>query len=172
MAETSSLKRLTLTSTLKPFDCSNSDLNDFFHDDALDYLRQLLAVTYVLESKDETIAYFNVLNDRIINKDSETKKRLSNKLQSKIPNDKRWSSYPAVKIGRFAIHKDYQKRTIGTQLIDFIKAFFVNKNKTGCRFITVDAYQESLEFYGKKGFEFLTETDKESLSTILCKPQI
>ncbi len=103
MTEIPSLKRLTLTSTLKPFDCSNSDLNDFFHDDALDYLWLLLTVTYVLEGEDETIAYFNVLNDRIINQDSETKERLSNKFQRKIPNNKRWPSYPAVKIGRFAI---------------------------------------------------------------------
>ena len=57
MTEIPSLKRLTLTSTLKPFDCSNSDLNDFFHDDALDYLWLLLTVTYVLEGEDETIAF-------------------------------------------------------------------------------------------------------------------
>ncbi len=167
MAETYSLKRLTLTSILKPFDCSNSDLNGFFHDDALDYLRQLLAVTYVLESENDTVAYFSVLNDRIINQDSETNKRISNKLQRKIPYDKHWPSYPAVKIGRLAIHKNYQTQGIGTQLIDFVKAFFINKNKTGCRFITVEAYQKSLGFYGKNGFGFLTEADKDDKTRLM-----
>lgn len=161
------IKRLKLTSRLKPFDCTDSDLNDFFHEDALDYLRQLLAVTYVLESKNDTLAYFSVLNDRIINQDSETKKRISNKLQRKIPYDKHWPSYPAVKIGRFAIHRKYQKQGIGTQLIDFIKAFFVNNNKTGCRFITVEAYHASLGFYKKNGFEFLTEMDKDDKTRLM-----
>lgn len=167
MAEISPLKRLTITSTLKPFDCNNSDLNDFFHEDALDYLKQLLAVTYVLESKKQTVAYFSVLNDRIINQEPDTKKRISNKLQRKIPYDKHWPSYPAVKIGRFAIHTDYQKQGIGTQLVDFIKAFFVNRNRTGCRFITVEAYQKALAFYKRNGFEFLTTADKDDKTRLM-----
>ena len=68
MADSPVLKRLTLDSSLKPFDCNDSDLNDFFHNDALDYLQQLLAVTYVLENKKETIAYFSILNDKIDNR--------------------------------------------------------------------------------------------------------
>ena len=45
--------------------------------------------------------------------------------------------------------------------MDFIKAFFTIKNKTGCRFITVDAYNYPLtvNFYKKNGFEFLTSQD-------------
>jgi GNAT superfamily N-acetyltransferase len=155
------IKRLKLTSILKPFDCNDSDLNNFFHDDALNHLRHLLAVTYVLESKRQTIAYFSVLNDMIINKDPETNKRISNKLQRKIPYVKHRSSYPAVKIGRFAVHKDYQRDGIGTKLIDTIKVSFTINNKTGCRFITADAYKVALEFYKRNGFDFLTDADKD-----------
>jgi hypothetical protein len=33
------------------------------------------------------------------------------------------------------------------------------KQQAGCCFITVDAYQNALEFYKKNGFDFLTEKD-------------
>lgn len=45
-------------------------------------------------------------------------------------------------------------------LMDYIKGFFIKKNKTGCRFITVDAYKAAIEFYQKNGFDFLTTEDK------------
>lgn len=38
----------------------------------------------------------------------------------------------------------------------------VVKNKTGCRFITIDAYNKNnvLSFYQRNDFKFLTEKDK------------
>lgn len=47
--------------------------------------------------------------------------------------------------------------------MDFIKAFFALKNKTGCRFITVDAYNypATINFYKKNGFDFLTSQDEK-----------
>ena len=71
------------------------------------------------------------------------------------------------KLDDLLFNKDYQKQTIGTQLIDFIKTFFVNRTKIGCRFITVDAYHESLGFYEKRGFKFLTETDKNDETRLM-----
>ena len=68
-------------------------------------------------------------------------------------------SYPSVKIGRFGVSKDLQGIGIGTNIIDFIKLYFLEDNKTGCRFLTVDAYNDAIPFYKKNGFEFLTETD-------------
>ena len=59
------LKRLEPDSVRKHFDCGDEDLNDFFLNDSKSYSRQLLAVTYALESKDETVAFFSVLNDSI-----------------------------------------------------------------------------------------------------------
>jgi hypothetical protein len=40
-----------------------------------------------------------------------------------------------------------------------LKDLFVTNNRTGCRFITVDAYKDSLKFYEKNGFKYLTTTD-------------
>jgi hypothetical protein len=44
--------RLTSGHQLKPFNCNDSDLNDFFFNDAKNYQEGLLAVTYIIETKD------------------------------------------------------------------------------------------------------------------------
>ncbi len=53
---------------------------------------------------------------------------------------------------------------IGSQVVDFIKAWFSSSdNKTGCRFIVVDAYNNdrTLRFYECNGFKFLYKTEQE-----------
>lgn len=50
--------------------------------DKVDYLRQLLAVTYVFEDKKQTVAFFSVLNDRISGEDSEKRVFRSIRLRS------------------------------------------------------------------------------------------
>jgi GNAT superfamily N-acetyltransferase len=79
-----------------------------------------------------------------------------------MPDGKRYKSYPSVKLGRFAIHKQFQKQGLGSQLIDYIKGLFLDNNKTGCQYITVDAYSKSLEFYAKNGFQFFSDKDKDA----------
>lgn len=48
--------RLTQEHTFKPFDCREDDLNDFLLQDAKQYAKGLLAVTYVIEDEDMTVA--------------------------------------------------------------------------------------------------------------------
>lgn len=161
MIEQFTFRRFNLTSKIKPFDCGNPDLNEFFQKDALNYLRQLLAVTYVFENKQQTAAFFSVLNDRISGEDSE--KSVFRKLRKEIPHKKHFRSYPAVKVGRFGVDQKYHNQRVGTEVMDFVKAFFTLKNKTGCRFITVDAYNypRTINFYIKNGFSFLTSQDEK-----------
>ncbi|MBI5143225.1 MAG: GNAT family N-acetyltransferase [Nitrospirae bacterium] len=159
MLEPLEYRRIPVGVPLKPFDCGNADLNDFFHKDAKDYASQLLAVTYAFETDDLTVAFFSVLNDAIYNKDSHGQ-RITNKLTRRIPNPKRRPTFPSVKIGRFGICKDYQRNGVGTAVITFIKHLFTASNITGCRFVTVDAYAEVVEFYRKCGFHFLHDADR------------
>jgi len=73
-------------------------------------------------------------------------------VQKLIPHDKTMRSYPAVLIGRFGVSKEASRSGIGSEAIDFIKAWFINpQNKTGCRYIAVDAYNEDIpiSFYTK-----------------------
>ena len=147
---TRNLVRLSESHSIKPFDCGDPDLNQFLFDDSIPHLQQLLAVTYLFETKYETIAYFSVLNDKITLE--EVAKGSFNKLSRKIPHAKYRESYPSVKIGRFAVSEAYQRDNIGTALLDYIKGYFIDLNKTGCRFITVDAYPQAVPFYEKNGF--------------------
>lgn len=78
-------------------------------------------------------------------------------------------SYPAVLIGRLGVNKDFriidgEADNIGKQLMDFIKSWFIDgANKTGCRFIVVDSYNEprALRYYAKNDFEGLFSTEEQ-----------
>lgn len=54
--------RLTQDHIFKPFDCGESDLNEFLLHDAKLYAKGLLAVTYVIEDDDSTVAFFSLSN--------------------------------------------------------------------------------------------------------------
>ena len=157
--------KLVELDTIKPFDCGDADLNSFLLDDAQFYNEQLLAHTYLMESEEETIAYFSILNDKISQTDLD--KSLWRKLRKHIPHEKHYDSYPAVKIGRFAVSKKHAGQDIGTLLIKVIKEkLAANSEYSACRFITVDAYRSSEGFYAKNGFLPLLKEVPEQLPTV------
>jgi hypothetical protein len=51
---------------IKSFESEDKDLNNFLLNDAKNYLKSLLAVTYLLQFGDETVAYFSLSNDSLI----------------------------------------------------------------------------------------------------------
>jgi GNAT superfamily N-acetyltransferase len=65
------------------------------------------------------------------------------------------------------VNKSAQGRDIGSNLLYFIKSFFLLDNKTGCRFLTVDAYSEAVDFYKKLGFEYLNHDDEDTKTRLL-----
>ena len=161
--------RLSEDFALLPFDCGNKDLNEFLMKDALDYQRGLFAVTYLLENDKDTILYFSLSNDKL--SVIETTKSFWRKVKNTIPHEKHRKDFPAVKIGRFAVGTQYQnsQEHWGTATMNFIKEWMISDNKTGCRFITVDAYKQAVTFYQKNGFDFMGsdeqrryECDKEN----------
>ena len=169
------LTRLLPETIIKPFDCGDPDLNEFLVEDSKNFLSQLLAVTYLYEYGDETICFFCVSNDKISHDEKiqnskeiqPDEKAFSNKewedFRSVFPEGKKLRGYPAVKIGRLGVCKKFRRTGIGTDLLDTIKMSFLTNNKTGCRFISVDAYNnaETIPFYEKNGFEFLAKTDAQ-----------
>ena len=86
-----------------------------------------------------------------------------NRINRRIPNVKRRQSYPAVKIGRLGVVEKYQSSGLGSEILDLLKMAFVCDNKTGCRFITVDAYNKprTMKFYQKNDFAFLITSDEK-----------
>lgn len=66
-----------------------------------------------------------------------------------------------------AVDKTLKGHSIGTYLLNFIKSFFVVNNKTGCRFLTVDAYAPAIPFYEKNGFVPLNDDDINAPTRLL-----
>jgi predicted GNAT family N-acyltransferase len=159
-----SLIELKNETALKPFNCSDEDLNDFFTNKAKSYSTELLATTYILEKEDITVAYYSIFNDSLAIEESNflSKNSLKKFLSNLVTNPKRHlKNFPAIKIGRLAVSKDAQKCGIGKKIIDNIIAFSIDHNTNcACKLITVDAYSESLVFYEKMGFKYLSDKDK------------
>lgn len=166
------LIKLTPEYDIKPFDCEDDDLNGFLLEtdssipNARHHTVELLAVTYLIEDLDanQTIAYFSLLNDKIEREITDT--NAWNRLSRKLPNIKRRSSHPSVKVGRLAVSKKYQGQNWGKQILSFLKEWFTHGNKTGCRYITVDALRTAMEFYEKSDFKVLV-TPKDNDDTVL-----
>ncbi len=126
---------------LSIFDCDDSDLNSFLKEDALLYQNGLLAITYLCLYKNQVVGYFSLSSDSI---------RLDLEEKETMPEPKRrLGEYPAVKIGRLAVHKDFIKRGIGTFLVKAAmgKVVVSIMKEIGCRFVTVDAYEQAIDFY-------------------------
>ena len=154
-----------LINSTKFFECSNLDLNDFFQNDCIAFANELMGKTYcfTLDSDSKNIVCsFTISNDSI--KTSILPNARKKKVLKNIPSQKRFKSYPAVLIGRLGVSKEFTSLGIGTELLNFIKSWFIERdNKTGCRFIIVDSYNtnEALNFYKKNGFNFLFSTEEQ-----------
>lgn len=152
--------RLTQDCNLKDFDCGDHDLNEFLLNDAKDYQKGLIAVTYLVKYHEELAGYFSLSNDKLSIKDSD--KSNWRKVKRLFHHSKHRGDYPAVKVGRLAVGCEYQGFDIGTRILDFVKYAFVNKKRTGCAFVTVDALRNVVDFYTKNNFKTLVPFASES----------
>ncbi|MGC8604705.1 MAG: hypothetical protein ACP5VS_13620 [Desulfomonilaceae bacterium] len=85
------------------------------------------------------------------------------KIVSLIPHNKQYKALPAVKNARLRVQKNIKGRGLRTQLLNMTKQLFLNDNRTGCRFLTVDSYitEHAIHFYEKNYFQFFTQSEKE-----------
>jgi len=151
------------------FDCGDSDLNDFFRNDVRDHERQLFTKTYCLygydaemAGKSRIVGLISYSNDSVRIKDFRDH-------EEEIPEKKRYPNIPAVKIARLAVQQDFQHLGIGSLLLNLTKVFFVTNNRTGCRLLTLDAYNDSrvLSFYMRSGFQFIHDKDRHKRNRIM-----
>jgi len=156
--------RLEEGTQISSFDCGDIDLNDFLHNDSKNYLKSMLAVTYLVKIEEEIAAYFCLSYDGLTRTTilTEEEKALWNKVGRKIPNSKRRKTYPAVKIGRLAVSQQYAGFGIGRHIINAVRIMYMYEpHHAGCRFVTVDAYHSALQFYERNDFRYLTTKDKD-----------
>jgi GNAT superfamily N-acetyltransferase len=154
-----------IISGCEPFDCGHTDLNDFFTNDVQNYSNELLGKSYCFrldENPKVIVCAFTVSNDSI--KANFLPNNRRQKVSKSIPRQKQFRSYPAVLIGRLGVSDSYKKKGIGRELMDFIKSWFIDSNnKTGCRFVVVDSYNEAgpLNYYTRNDFVPLFSTEDQ-----------
>ena len=147
------------------FSCGNVDLDDFFHCDCIDFSNSLFGKSYCFvdkKSTDTILCAFTVSNACIFTNLLPSSRK--HKIGKQIPNTKRELIYPAVLIGRLGVNNRFQKLRIGSDLMDFIKSWFTeSSNKTGCRYLVVDAYNSELpiRYYLSNGFDFMFSTETQ-----------
>lgn len=160
------------------FSCiHDKDIEHFFKSDFEDYNNQLLGKSYgfVKAGKSlELVAAFTVSNSML--PVSDLPKSIKNRINRPIPNTKRNSQYPAVLVGQLAVFDSFSGNQIGDEVLSFIKGWFIDPlNKTGCRYIIVDAANNNkvLDFYQRNGFRFIFDniTDEIEYMKLDLEPE-
>ena len=163
--EECSLCELKDSSDITTFCSGDKDLDDFFANDCLAYAKQLLGKTYFYKLKSDSesvVCAFTLANAGMRVSDLPNARR--KKIESKIPHVKALKDYPAVLVARLAVSKDFRSKHIGSDVLRHIKYWFLEpQNKTGCRYVLVDAYNDlaTLAFYERNGFHTVCSTEKQ-----------
>jgi GNAT superfamily N-acetyltransferase len=154
------------------FDCGDSDLNDFFNCDALNYQNQWLGCSYFFRHKknEKIVCAFSLAADSV--KTFLLPNSRKKKVKELIPYEKSLQSYPAFLIGRLGVDINYSGQGIGTQLLKYIKYHCADKYPNFGRFLVVDAYNDAsvLSFYQKNDFSFVFSTEQQEKENLKRLP--
>jgi GNAT superfamily N-acetyltransferase len=160
-----SLFPLTESRDIEGFSCGDSDLDEFFTKDSFDYTRELLGKTYCFKMDEEpqrVVCAFTLANAGV--RVSDLPNARKKKLETNIPHIKALKDYPAVLVARLGVSKDFHALHIGSEVLSYIKLWFLEPfNKTGCRFVVVDAYntQSTMAFYEHNGFRTVFSSEEQ-----------
>ena len=140
------------------FESTSPELNEFLKEDALKNQEELISKTYLCCHSNQLVGYVTFTTDIVRKKDVREEEQIE------IP----YKEYPAIKIARLAVDKRYERKGVGRFLLLAAvgKALKIS-NEVGCRFITVDSKQDSIEFYKKSGsFKLIKGYEKKKYPTM------
>lgn len=135
---------------LKKFSCGNQSLDVFLQEKAHELHLDHLSHTNLLFHEDfgGLVGYITLSNDSIPLKVSEVGD-LGLAYQTDL------QSYPAVKIGRLAVHADLQRKGVGARLLDLAIGEVIGvQTVAAARLMITDAVNDPkvIRFYGQHGF--------------------
>ena len=165
LEEKCSLFPLTTPEEIDGFSCGDSDLDEFFTKDCFAYAKELLGKTYCYKldaDSQKVVCAFTLANAGV--RVSDLPNARKKKVESKIPHIKALKDYPAVLLARLGVSKDFRSLGIGSDVIEFVKLWFLDPhNKTGCRFLIVDAYNSpaTIVFYEKNDFKMVFSSEQQ-----------
>lgn len=162
---------------LSAFSCGVEELDKFFHTEIKECVKYhyLSAYCAYLDSG-EIISAFTIMHDALMIEGFTEKENFIEDLiheTDPVTVDflAKQSSYPAINIGHLGVKVNYQKKGIGTAILDFVSATYSNYRQAGCQFLTVDALSNNdvFEFYLKNLFNFQTIRDINSATRRMYK---
>jgi ribosomal protein S18 acetylase RimI-like enzyme len=115
-----------------------------------------LGRTYVACVGNRVVAYITIVCGQI-DADCQVKSKAD-------ADDYSYEHFPAVKIARLAVDKDYREANLGRKLVNLALGIVKDSicPKAGCRFVVVDSKASAVGFYKKCGFTFLDTEDNRT----------
>ena len=149
------------TRNVQSFDCGNKALNDFLCTKEVgEYEAEGLGKTYLVYFRGDLVAYFTVSFDGLRVQYLQRVKSFTKFAKMRI------ETIPALKIGRLAVDRRFQRRKIGEKLLKYIAGMALDMGKrTGVRLLILQAKPDSIEFYEECGFQLAFETHSEKKRT-------
>ena len=150
---------------MEGFTCGDHDLDEFFTNDCFAYSKELLGKTYCFkmdENPQNVVCAFTLANAGV--RVSDLPNARKKKIEVNIPHVKSLKDYPTVLVARLGVSKDFRSLHIGSDVLSYIKLWFLEPyNKTGCRFMIVDAYNEpaTIAFYEQNDFKTVFSTEQQ-----------
>ena len=128
-------------------------LKTFIQRDAKNFHQQNLARTYGLFDGATLVGYLTLVCGEVD----------ANGAGEAAPGF-RYSHYPAIKIARLLIDSSLRGKSWGAQLVEFAvgTAKHIICPAVGCRFVVVDAKQQSIGFYERCGFTLLDTAENRA----------
>ena len=152
----------TFTS-MKSGDARFAPLTNFARQKAKKYEERNLARTYVIHdvAGSRVAAFVTLVCSEVVSKDP---------LLTEDGLDFPYDHYPAVKIARLLVDVRYRgknKKGFGTKLVQFALGTARSEicPAVGCRFVVVDAKEESIKFYERNGFTLVDTLANRALGS-------
>lgn len=154
------------------FNCGVQEIDDFIHTGLRDYMSMAECETYCVRCDDNVVAMF-CLGKHSLFLDDAVKEKMDSgvKPTPKHENDSYWewmNSFPSVEITYLAVDVNYQRKGIGSFIIEELVRFVASREDSRSDFLTVRAYNRkdysAIPFYSKCGFTNATsEVEGENL---------
>lgn len=148
-------KILEESDNLTAFDCSRDDamkLGEFIHSEALQYQKEQLGVTHLFLYNGQLVGFATLAMSELEIKEA----------PYLIPFKVKIKDYPALLIGRLAVHNDFRDRHVGRiiclRCLEIAKAL---SKKIGCKLVLVYTEGKPVEFYKKCGFAVISKYEKK-----------
>lgn len=144
-------------------DQSFTPLKIFVQKHAKIYAEQMLAKSYGVFNSDKLVGYVTLVCGQIEVDGGEPAPDVG---EAKFE----YKHFPAIKIARLAVDRRYRGTGLGRALVDFSLGLARDTiaSAVGCRFVVLDAKQQSVAFYEKNGFRLIdTQTNRARTEPVM-----